>query len=338
MATIEVHASNSIYQKIFMLAPRRITWLIFLGVMILGAGAVSGQNYPGKTIRMVTSEPGSSSDFLARLIAQGVSSSLGKQVIVDNRGGGMLAAEVVLRAPPDGYTLLLSGSSLWLSPFMRDSVFYDPLKSFSPITLAGNSPNVLVTHPSLPVQSLKELIALAKARPGELNYGSGSTGAPSHLSAELFKAMSGVNIVRIPYKGTGPAINALVGGQVQLMFVSPTGVTPHVKSGRLRALAVTAAQPSALTPGLPTVSAAGLTGYESTSSFGILAPANTPAGIINQLNQEIVQVLTRAEAKERLFNAGVEPIGNSAEEFAATMKSDMVKWGRLIKAAGIRDE
>jgi tripartite-type tricarboxylate transporter receptor subunit TctC len=250
----------------------------------------------------------------------------------------MLAAEVVLRAPPDGYTLLVSGTSLWLSPFMRDTLSYDPLRDFSPITLAGNAPNVLVTHPSLPVRTLKELIALAKARPGELNYGSGSTGSPSHLAAELFKVMSGVNMVRIPYKGTGPAVNALLGGHVQLMFVSPTAVAPHIKAGRLRGLAVTAAQPSALAPGLPTVSAAGLSGYESTSSFGILAPAYTPAGIINRLNQEIVQVLTGAEARQRLFGAGVEPVGNSAEAFAALIKSDMAKWGKLIKAAGIRDE
>lgn len=321
-----------------MLVPRPIACLIFFGMMMLGTCAVFGQDFPVKTIRIVTSEPGGSTDFLARLIAQGVSSRLGKQVIVDNRGGGMLAAEFVSRAPPDGYTLLLSGTSLWLSPFMRDNVSYDPLKSFSPITLAGNSPNVLVTHPSLPVRSLRELINLAKARPGELNYGSGSTGSPSHLSAELFKAMSGVNIVRIPYKGTGPAVNALVGGQVQLMFVSPTSVAPHVKAGRLRGLAVTATQPSALAPGLPTVSGAGLTGYESTSSFGVLAPANTPAAIINRLNQEIVQVLTGAEAKQRLFSAGVDPVGSSAEEFAATIKSDMSKWGKLIRAAGIRDE
>ena len=320
-----------------MLVPRPIACLIFFGMMLFGTSAVFGQNYPGRTIRIVTSEPGGSTDFLARLIAQGISSRLGKQVIVDNRGGGMLAAEFVSRAPSDGYTLLLSGTSLWLSPFMRDTL-YDPLKSFSPITLAGNSPNVLVTHPSLPVRSLKELIALAKARPGELNYGSGSTGSPSHLAAELFKAMAGVNIVRIPYKGTGPAVNALVGGQVQLMFVSPTSVAPHVKAGRLRGLAVTAAQPSALAPGLPTVSGAGLTGYESTSSFGVLAPAYTPAAIIDRLNQEIVQVLTGAEAKERLFSAGVEPVGNSADAFAALIKSDMAKWGKLIKAAGIRDE
>lgn len=321
-----------------MLVPRPIACLIFLSMMMFGTGAVFAQNFPAKTIRIVTSEPGGSTDFLARLIAQGVSSRLGKQIIVDNRGGGMLAAEAVSRAPPDGYTLLLSGTSLWLSPFMRDTVSYDPLKSFSPITLAGSSPNVLVTHPSLPVRSLRELINLAKARPGELNYGSGSTGSPSHLAAELFKAMSGVNIVRIPYKGTGPAVNALVGGQVQLMFVSPTSVAPHVKAGRLRGLAVTAAQPSALAPGLPTVSAAGLTGYESSSSFGVLAPAYTPAVIIDRLNREIVQVLAGAEAKERLFSAGVEPVGNSAEEFAATIKSDMSKWGKLIRAAGIRDE
>lgn len=335
---MQAHASNRIHPKKLNKTPHRIARLIVFIATISGAGICWAQNYPFKTIRIVTSEPGGSTDFLARLIAQGASGRLGRQIIVDNRGGGALAAEVVLRALPDGYTLLLSGTSLWLAPFMRDSVSYDPLKSFAPITLAGTSPNILVTHPSLPVRSMKGLIALAKARPGELNYGSGSTGAPSHLAAELFKAMADVNIVRIPYKGTGPAINALVGGQVQIMFVSPTSVAPHVKSGRLRALAVTTAQPSKLASGLPTVSAAGLAGYESASSFGVLAPANTPAQIIDRLNREIVQVLATAEAKERLFSAGVEPVGNSADEFAATMKSDMAKWGRLIKAAGIRGE
>ena len=219
-----------------MLTPRFPAWLFPVGVMVVAAGGASGQSYPYKPIRIITSEPGSGTDLMARLIAQRLTDSFGRQVIVDNRGG-TLAREVVLRAPPDGYTLLLSGTSLWLSPFMREHASYDPVRDFLPITLAASSPNVLTVHPSLPVESVRDLVALARSRPGELNYGSGSTGAPTHLAAELFKAMAGLDIVRIAYKGTGPAINALLGGQVQLMFVSTTSVAPHVKSGTLKALA-----------------------------------------------------------------------------------------------------
>ena len=320
-----------------MLTPRFPAWLFPVGVMVLAAGGASGQSYPYKPIRIITSEPGSGTDLMARLIAQRLTDSFGRQVIVDNRGG-TLAREVVLRAPPDGYTLLLSGTSLWLSPFMREHASYDPVRDFLPITLAASSPNVLTVHPSLPVESVRDLVALARSRPGELNYGSGSTGAPTHLAAELFKAMAGVDIVRIAYKGTGPAINALLGGQVQLMFVSTTSVAPHIKSGKLKALAVSAAQPSALAPGLPTMTATGLPGYEATSLFGMFAPAHTPAAIIGLLNREIVQVLNRTEVRERLFNSGVEPVGSSPAELAATMKSEMAKWGKLIKSAGIREE
>lgn len=319
-----------------MLTSRLVAWMFPAGAMLLVAGGAPGQSYPTKPIRLVTSEPGSGVDLVARLAAQGLTDSLGRQVIVENRGG-MLAGDTVLRAMPDGYTLLVSGTSLWLSPFMRESATYDPVRDFSPITLAASSPNVLTVHPSLPVESVKDLVALARSRPGELNYGSGSTGAPTHLAAELFKALSGVNIVRIPYKGTGPAMNALMAGQVQLMFVSTSSVAPHVNAGRLKALAVTTAQPSALAPGLPTVAAAGLPGYEATSLVAVFAPARTPAPLINRLNLEIVQLLGRTQVKERLFNSGAESIGSSPEELAAAMKSDMSKWGKLIKAAGIRE-
>lgn len=319
-----------------MLTSRLVAWMFPAGAMLLVAGGAPGQSYPTKPIRLVTSEPGSGVDLVARLAAQGLTDSLGRQVIVENRGG-MLAGDTVLRAMPDGYTLLVSGTSLWLSPFMRESATYDPVRDFSPITLAASSPNVLTVHPSLPVESVKDLVVLARSRPGELNYGSGSTGAPTHLAAELFKALSGVNIVRIPYKGTGPAMNALMAGQVQLMFVSTSSVAPHVNAGRLKALAVTTAQPSALAPGLPTVAAAGLPGYEATSLVAVFAPARTPAPLINRLNLEIVQLLGRTQVKERLFNSGAESIGSSPEELAAAMKSDMSKWGKLIKAAGIRE-
>src|SRR5262245_39047994 len=292
--------------------------------MFILAAETAGQGYPSKPVRIVTSEPGSGIDLVARLVAHGLTDALGRQVIVENRGG-MMAGDVVLRAAPDGYTLLVSGTSLWLAPFMRESATHDPIKDFSPITLAATSPNVLAVHPSLPAESVKDLIALARARPGELNYGSGSTGAPTHLAAELFKALSGVNIVRIPYKGTGPAMNALMAGQVQLMFVSTSSVAPHVKAGRLKALAVTSAQSSPLAPGLPTVASTGLPGYEAASMVAVLAPARTPAPLIERLNREIVQLLGRADVKERLFNSGAEAVGSSSGELAAAMKADMVK-------------
>ncbi len=322
-----------------MLIPDLVAWMVSVGLMFPVAGAVHGQDFPKKPIRIVTAEVGSTNDFVARLIAQGLSAGLGQQMVVENRGGasGIIAAQTVAQAPPDGYTLLFYTSTLWIGPLLQN-VSWDPVRDFSPITLAATSPNILVVHPSLPVKSVEELIVLAKARPGELNYSSSSTGASTHLAAELFKAMAGVNIVRINYKGGGSALNALIAGQVQVMFPSAGLVTPHVKSGRLRALAVTTAQPSALAPGLPTMAASGLPGYESGSIYGIFAPAGILATLINRLNQEIVRALNRTEVKEKFFNVGVEIVGSSPEEFAATIKSDMARMGKLIKDAGIRVE
>lgn len=323
-----------------MLAPRLVMWTLSAGVAVLGAGGLSAQNYPNKPIRIVAAAPGGTGDFVARLVGQGLTARLGQQVIVENRGagGGIIAAQTVAQAAPDGYTLLSYGPTIWLLPFLRSSLPYDPVRDFSPVTSLVTAPNLLVVHPSLPVKSVSELIALAKGRPGELNYGSGATGATPHLAAELFKAMAGVDIVRINYKGTGQALNDLIAGQVQLMFSSAAAGLAHVKSGRLRALAVTSAQPSALFPGMPTVAAAGLPGYESASIFAVFAPAKTPAALIRRLNQEIVRVLNGADVKEKLFNAGVEVVGSSPEEFAATMKSEMARWGKVIRDAGIRPD
>ena len=318
------------------LLPRLVAWMFAVGITVLGTGGVSGQTYPSKVIRIVTSAPGGGSDVLSRLIAPGLTETLGQQVIVDNRGSN--APEIVAKAPPDGYTLLVSGSPLWLLPLLRANTPWDAVKDFAPITLAVNSPSILVVHPSLPVKSVKELIALAKAKPGELNYASGTPGATPHLAAELFKVMAGVNIVRVGYKGTGPGILGVMSGQVELMFPNAGSVMPHVKSGRLRALAVCNAQPSALVPGLPTVAASGLPGYETVSPQAVLAPAKTPVTLVNRLHQEIVRVLNRADVKERLFNSGGEAVGNSPEEFAAKMKSDIARTGKLIKDAGIREE
>ena len=315
---------------------RLLSWPVSVGVMVMIVDTACGQNYPSRVVRIVTTEPGTSTDVAARLIAQGLTGSLGQQVIVENRG--IMAIETVAKAPPDGHSLLFYTSPLWLTPFMRDNAPWDPVRDFAPITLVLNSPYVLVVHPSLSVNSLGELIALAKARPGELNYGSSSAGSANHLAAELFKAMAGVSIVRIPYKGAGPALSAMLAGQVQLMFAGPGAVAPHVKTGRLKALAVTTAQPSALTPGLPTVAASGLPGFEASSLAGIFAPAKTPAMLATRLNQEIVRILRRADVKERLFDFGTEGIGNSPEEFAATIKSEMAAMGKLIKDVGIRAE
>ena len=319
-----------------MLIKRFVEWMFSIGMMVLGAGMVFGQNYPNKPIRIVASAAGGSGDFAARLIAQGLSGALSQQVVVDNRGG-VIPGEIVSKAPPDGYTLLIDAASFWIGPLLQETP-YDPVKDFAPVTLTDSAPNVLVVNPSLPVKSVKELIALAKARPGELNYGSSSTGSSPHLAAELFNMMAGVKIVRVPFKGSGPAVISLLGGQVQLMFATAGSVAPHVKSGRLRALAVASLQPSALAPGLPTIAASGVPGYEAVAFEGMFAPAKTPVAIIDRLNQEIVRVLNRAEVKERFFNAGVETVGSTPEEFAAAIKSNVAKWGKLIKEAGIRDE
>jgi tripartite-type tricarboxylate transporter receptor subunit TctC len=219
---------------------------------------------------------------------------------------------------------------------MQSSVPYDAMRDFAPIILATDAPILVAIHPSLPVKSVRDLIALAKARPGDINYASGATGASSHLAVELFKSMAHVNLVRIPYRGNGPALTAVIGGQVQLIFPTAGSAAPHLKSGRLKALAVTSAKPTALFPGLPTVAAAGLPGYESSSIVGVFAPAKTPAAIINRLNAEILQALNKPETKQRFFDLGVETIGGPPEQLAAAVKAEMTVLGKLIKEVGIR--
>jgi tripartite-type tricarboxylate transporter receptor subunit TctC len=319
-----------------MLTTRLTVSIALVGIMILSAGLVSGQEYPNKPIRIVTDAAGGNTDLQARLIAQGISGPLGQPVIVDNRPSGVIPIEVVSKALPDGYILLVNSGTLWIEPLLRKTP-YDPVRDFSPITLAAMSPLILVVHPSLPVKSVKDLIALAKAKPGELNYSSGPTGGPNHLAAELFKSMAGVNIVHVSYQGGGPAVTALMGGEVQLLFSLAATATPHVRSGKLRALAVSSAQPSALAPDLPTV-AMTLPGYEAGSMTGMFAPAKTPQAIINRLNQEIVRFLKTPETKEKFLSAGIEPVGSSPAESGAKMKSEMAALGKVIKDAGIKAE
>ena len=304
-------------------------------MMILGAGAVSGQDFPNKPIRIVTAPAGGANDFTARLIASGISASFGQPVIVDNRNGGYVPVEVVMKAPPDGYSMLFDGASFWIQPIM-EKMPYDVLRDFSPISSAIGSLFVLATHPSLPVNSVKELIALAKAKPGVLNYASGAVGSTNHLAAELFKAMAGVNIVRIPYKSAAARVPAVMSGEVQMTIADVFLVVPHVKSGKVKALAVTSAEPSALTPGMPTLAAAGLPGYEAVGISGLLAPIKTPSSIIKRLNHEIVRVLNGEESKQAFATRGAEVIAGSPEQFATLIKTDIAKWGKLIRDAGIK--
>jgi tripartite-type tricarboxylate transporter receptor subunit TctC len=289
-------------------------------------------NYPNKLVRVVTLAPGGGSDVVARLIAPVLTEALGQQVIVENRGS--IAAEIVAKAPADGYTLLVEGSPLWILPLFR-SVPWDAVRDFAPITLAVSTPSVLVVHPSLPVKSVKELIALAKAKPGQLNYAAGTLGANPHLAAELFKSMLDLKIVQVAYKGTGPGVIGLMGGEVELMFPNAGSALPHIKSGRLRLLGVASLQPSALLPGVPTI-ASTVPGFESISPQGLLAPANTPAAIINRLNRDVVRGLNRADVKERFLNTGAEVAGGSPEAFAEKIRSDVVKFTRLLKEARIK--
>ena len=312
-------------------------WLAAVCVFLLAtlAGVAGAQGLPNKTIRILTSEPGSTSDFLARLIAQGMTADLGLPVIVENRGG-LMAADTTFRAASDGATLALNGSSLWTAALVRSDVPYDAVKDFAPITLAADAPNVMVVSGALQVRSLADLVALAKAKPGELNYGSGSTGAPSHFGMELFKSMTATDIVRVPYKGTGPALNALLGGQLQMMILAPTGVLAHIKSGKLVALGVASAKPSAVAPGLPTVASQGLPGFEVAGPFGLFAPARTPPAIIKRLNEAMVRVVMRSEERERMLKAGVEAVGSTPEELAAYIAADLAKWSQLVKTVGLK--
>jgi len=302
---------------------------------MLCTGLVCAQTFPSKPIRILTSPPGGNPDFTSRIIAQRLTESLGQQVIVDNRVG-IVAVEAVSKAPPDGYTLLLYGNPLWLTPLLRKTS-YDPVRDFSPITLAVTAPTILVVHPSLPVKTVKDLIVLAKARPAELNYASAATGSVNHLGAELFKAMAGVNLVRINYKGAGPVATALIAGEVQLTFATTGSVAHHLKSGKLRGLAVTSLSRSKLAPDLPTV-ASTIPGYESVTLNCIFAPSGTPTALLNRLNQEIVRVLNREDVKEKFLNSGAEVVGSSSEQLALMVKSDLAKWGKLIADAGIRED
>ncbi len=301
------------------------------------ANAAHAQTFPTRAIRVYTSaEPGGGGDFAMRMLGPEIAANIGQPVVVDNRPVS-IAAETVAKAQPDGYTLATYGTTFWLGPLLQP-MNYDPIKDFAPVTLLMQSPNVIVVHPSLPVNSVRDLIALARSKPGALNYGAGALGATSQLAMELFKSMARVDIVRVAYKGSAPATNALISGEVQVMISAAAAVAPHIKSGRAKVLAVTTAQPSVLAPGLPTVADSGLPGYESATFYGMVTTAKTPEPVVKRLNQEVVRVLRRSDIREKFLSAGVEPIGSSPEEYGAKIKSEMSRLGKVIRDTGIRGQ
>ena len=308
-----------------------------IALVLTAASTAQAQSFPAKPIRIITSGVGGAGDVASRLVAQGIAPALGQQVIVDNRASGPIPVEVTLKSPADGDTLMLYGSSVWLGPYLRANA-PDPLRDFAPISLAATAPNILVVHPSLPVKNVKEFVALAKARPGALNYGTTGIGSSPHLAAELFQAMAGVQFVRISYKGAGAALTDLIGGQIQLSFATASSVSPHLKTGRLRALGVSSARESILLPGLTTIAAAGLPGYESSSLQGVFAPAGVPAPILQKLSQEIMRYLHSSDAREKFLAVGVEVVGSTPEQFTAAMKTEMSRMGKVIRDAGIRED
>ena len=306
-------------------------------LLLFAVGSVTAQSYPNKPIRIVTTEAGSGTDFGARLVAQGISGALGQQVVVENRSG-VMPNEVVFRAAADGYTLLLNGSAHWLLPFLQADLAWQPLKDFTPVTMTDRSPNVLVVQPGFAAKSVLELIALAKAKPGEYNYARAAPGGPPHLSAELFKSLAGINLVAIPFKGGGPAVIGLMSGQAHVMFATAATVVQHIKSGKLRGLAITTVQPSALLPELPTMTNAGVPGFESSAIFGIFcARGNT--GRNNRSVESRDRAVSRQTRREtEISDCGRRAGGSTPDQFAATIRSEMAKWGKLMKDVGIRAE
>ena len=303
---------------------------------------VSAQSYPSKPIRLlVPFPPGGGVDAVARIAFQRLGEQLQQQIVIDNRGGssGIIATELAARAVADGYTLFFGvTSALAILPHYQRKLPYDVMTDFAPINLIAEGAYVLAVHPAVQANSVKELIALAKQKPGALNFSSAGNGTMLHLNGELFKSLTGVNIVHVPYKGAAAAMTDLLSGQVHLTFTPPSVTLPQVKSGRLRALGVTSAKRSALAPDLPTIAEAGVPGYEATGWYAVLAPARTPTNIIMRLNRELTTAIADKEVRERFFASGVEAIGSTPAQFAAFIRSEYAKWGKVVRAAGVKSE
>jgi tripartite-type tricarboxylate transporter receptor subunit TctC len=323
------------------LRERMIVGLIAALVTSTGMTNACAQPYPNKPIRMIVSvPPGGPADTLARMVAPRLSAALGQTVVIDNRPGanGNIAYEMVAHAVADGYTFVLVAAGIAINPSLYREVKYDVLKDFAPITQGISVPNILVVHPSVTANSVKELIALAKAKPEQLTFASAGNGSSGHLALEQFRLISGIQLIHVPYKGGGPALTEVIAGQVQALFSLALAAIPQIKAGRVRALAITSARRSALAPELPTIAESGFPGFEVVGWFGWLAPATTPQEIVNRLNREIVRILKLPEMKERLLGLGADPVGNSPQAFAAFIRSEHDKWARVIRQANIRAE
>ena len=310
-----------------------------LGV-VLFVSAAAAQSYPSKPIRFVVPyPPGGPLDTVARLLGQKVSESVKQPVIVDNKpgAGGNIGADAVAKSPADGYTILMGAVATHaINPTLYASIPYDPVKDFQPVTQLASTPNVLIVNNSVPASNVREFIAYAKANPGKLNFGSGSTGSAGHLAGELFKTMAGVDMTHVPYKGAAPAMQDLIGGQVQVMFDNFASANTQMKAGKVKALAVTTAKRSTLAPELPTIGESGLPGFDINTWFGIFVPAGTPRDVVDRLHAEFTRALALPDIRERLVNLGAEPVGNRPEEFAAYIRSEGEKYARVIKASGAK--
>ena len=317
--------------------PLRITALLVLLLSI--AGLAGAQQYPSRPIRMIVGfPPGGGTDIVGRIVAQKLSESLGQTFVVENRGGatGMLAADLAAKAAPDGYTIMMAHiAAMSILPSLYPKINYDAAKDFAPITLAAIGPNLLVVHPSVPAHSVKDLIALAKARPGQLQYASPGAGSVQHLSGELFKLQAKVDMLHVPYKGSGQSIVDLIAGQVHLDFDAVPPVLPHVRSGRLRALAVTSAKRFSILPDIPTVTEGGVSGFDMSTWWGLVAPAAVNKDIVTRLQTETVKLLHQADVKEKIAFAGADTVGNTAEQFGAFMRAETAKYARIVRDAKI---
>ncbi len=306
------------------------------------SAAVHAQAYPAKPLRMIVAyPPGGGTDIVGRMVAQKLGEAFGQSVVVENRGGasGNIGTELAARAAPDGYTILMGNvapNAINVSLFKN--LPFDPVADFAPVSLVASTPNILVVHPSTQARTVKDVVALAKAKPRTLNFASAGVGSSSHLAGELFRILAGADIVHVPYKGAGPAMVDVLSGQVQLYFATMPAAMPHVKSGKLAPVAVTSAKRSPALPELPTIAESGVAGYEASTWYGLLAPAHTPGAAIARLHEGVVQVLADAALREKLADQGLEPVGGSPEEFGAYIKSEIAKWSKVIRDAGIRPE
>ena len=317
------------------------TLLAAAGMLLALTTAAAAQEYPSKPVRLIIPfPPGGSNDVVGRLIATHLSERLGKQVVVDNRGagaGGVVGSEVAAHAPRDGYTLLIISLAHAVNPWLY-KLPYDPIKSFTPVAILASGPNVVVVNPELPVHSVKELLAAAKEKPGQLQYASAGVGSFQHLGGELFKLMAGVNLLHVPFKGGGPAMIDVVGGHTKVMFSSLVQTTPHIRSGKLRALGTGGSARNPVLPEVPTIAEAGVPGYEAVNWWGVVAPAGTPAAIIDKLHQEITAVQNSDEVKKQFASEGAQAVQMSSAEFAAFIDKEMKKWERVVKEGGIKAE